>query len=237
MTVESEGAVLQAAQRVGSRPDEQFAWLYTFTARDRPMTEQQIEEIRLEMLAFVGMGPWTGHAPEHSLVGLDSPDASETVLAIYEGVRAGFDGLKRTNVFTLPRRIIDGVERRAAAIDGVAWREGSSMVPVSNGTPDQRFFGAVVALLVDIGPRLRTCDNPKCERLFLTEGRTRYCRKACSQQVRTEKYRASHPTEVSDWRHAEYERRQRKKHRNPRLQVTRRGRATKLRPSKARKRS
>src|SRR5215467_10873295 len=100
MAVESETAVLQAAQRVGNHPDEQFAWLYSFTARDRPTTEQQVEEIRLELKAFVSRSRWAEHALEHSLVGLDSPDAPETVLAIYEGVRAGFGSLKRTGVFT-----------------------------------------------------------------------------------------------------------------------------------------
>lgn len=194
-----------ALRRVGglAQPRLQLAWLCDFARREDLATASAaaIRRLRLEIGAFAVGLPWPS---QPTLAGLGGrrrlPDSGRRVrqgiLALQARVRDLFAGKEEGQVrqMSFPLSTFYGVLR-----DGV-------FLPIPIGTDEQRFYAAVFILLVREASRLRVCGNAACAWLFPPKsGKQRYCRPACSQRSRSDRYSMRHASSRDVARRRTYE--------------------------------
>ena len=80
----------------------------------------------------------------------------------------------------------------------------------SNAPYAQAFFFT----LLNIGDKLRVCQNAKCRKFFVATKRQAYCSPECSQSVRTLAYRKNNPEKFRKKRRDYYRRKQQEAHPN-----------------------
>jgi len=187
----------------------QLRWLLDFVDRDLTTKEAAADAAKqATIVSFAarmgGVGPRAA-AVMGRLSGkaLDLPllrAAPAAVERAQRAVRQALAAFAADGRCTLPFKIV-GWERLP---DG-------RVLPLVGGEGWSRFYGAVFMLVVELGPDLRVCANPKCRKLFLRSKRQTYCGPRCSQRERTHRFREKNPRRVSEARHATYVRQQRKR--------------------------
>ncbi len=203
-----EGLMVALAQ-FGLDADARLNWLVGFVDRDlkdREAAEAATHEAMLFVFSarMAKVGP---RAPAR-IGGLDDDvrdprQVREAVASVERAQREVRQALKAFAVdgrCTLPFKVV-GWER---VPDG-------RVLPLVGGDWWSRFYGAIFALVSELGRTLGVCANAKCQRLFARSKRQAYCGPRCSQRERTLRFREMHPDRVSDQRHATYVRAQRKR--------------------------
>lgn len=200
-----ELAILRTRHRraeMNVAPNPTF-WLTYFLSADLlRLTDEEWEELQASLVYFAG--------PEKRVDGLPFPSLRD-----YQHRPS------RPNVKRWQRKVREIVLQFLDPKPVVCWRSphvtGRRVVMrFSDGTWGDgfespklrdRIWAAVAEILRKDGPRIRRCDNPTCRTLFpatwkqIAKGRA-YCRRKCSQTVRTRAYREKHSERVKKARRA-----------------------------------
>lgn len=180
----------------GHNPDERLAWLMSFVEADLAATEDPGHwSVELEMFGQTSTF-WLDKATADLLMHHRGIEPSETdLIDIQADIRRGLRDLrtKRAWYFDAPRW------------RGLVW-EGQDPCPFMSGTLREMVMAAIADLLITVGPRLRACEAPGCERYFAARRpHQRRCSTRCTNRVTAARYRAAHPEKISDDRHEAYQ--------------------------------
>lgn len=201
-------------------PELRFRWLSRFAEMDASAWGAVRNDVWPEVVAFswlsVKQFSPRSVAQIFAQAMQAAPGTGTESLAQDELTVAQSDAARTLNDLRKTRRIFPDFP-----VSEAVWTEDGHIVALPGGDARQRFRAAIFAILTAVAPRLAACADPSCGRLFIKRGRRAYCRTACSQRVRTARYREGNTAAVSDARHARYTRKRRAKLGN-RVKVERR---------------
>jgi len=216
--------VYDAAIAVGSRAADHLAWLIDFAGRSLADADTR-RRSEHELLLFCRQWHFRQYA--------QGPGRMTVI---------GFSGpIPVLDLQQIARRCVDylcgkgpGRERGLWFNDepigfGLCWEPPAGPIIMSEGrTPAAHFIASIASLIGAIGDRLRQCQAPKCERMFVAaRPKAIYCGKTCQNRATTAAYRAAHREQIVEAKHDHYKRRQREQLRAPNLDVKRRPRRAK----------
>jgi len=166
----------QAIMRVGSTPETKAQWLLDVgyqQASFYDLSDEQVYTLRWEMVAFLVN---TVDFESNPGLTVSRDEAHRWLKLLQEGVKE--------------------------LTKGRWWRLKSAMrcsfrVPLDGSSPevysrvdDDDMQKKLIEVLLAVQGRLRRCQRPKCDRLFVAHKRQEYCQKSCSNKVRISKYRS-----------------------------------------------
>jgi hypothetical protein len=180
-----EAKTRAADRRVGRTPEARLRWLLDFVRREMK-AKADYEGARWEAWVFVAGLPGPRDTPSEAdllvralapnpLPSLLDRDPRLVVEALRLGLRVGLDQLREVGRLRLPV---------GTSIAGGVRAPGGRLVPTFGGsTPEDRFWAAVMMLLLTESDRLRLCADRECREWFVARGRRQYCRDRCRHRV------------------------------------------------------
>ncbi len=203
------GLLKQAETRIGDTIPDRLRWLLRFQAEDLSrLSDRRAQRLGWELIAFALP---LGRAPQFPLLGPLSFPASPSkteIQTFQRDLRTGLELLFRKQGAWTLKASVEMIEVNRWPDELVTVGTGATEAGLKgrplNGPPgasagnriDVRYhvrwpdsFWAAVASALSLGAWwLRLCR--RCGNLFIGTKRQEYCRKVCSQAVRTEQFRA-----------------------------------------------
>jgi hypothetical protein len=201
--------VLERINAVGTKADDQLAWLHRFCSADVSSAAARDSLVgNLSAMLVLRYRGWAGSS-FNAAVDLQGRLEAGEIPNIQQAVRELLAGLIPGQITALP----------VPAADGVVWRKnrGIAIVTRTHGLP--QVLSAVVDLLIEVGSKLQRC--PGCGRLFAM-GRPgqKFCSRQCGTRDRVTRWRLQNAERHSANRHGQYVRKVKTKY--PKARVARR---------------
>ncbi len=185
-------ALLAASQRVGRGFPNRARWLAGFANAELAHAKASgLDAWRWQAIvwsladppdlevAFRAALSWSPLWNPHT----QADDPSPVVRQLHRDLRAYLDRLLADGRVGVKHAAGEPLLERHADGSIIRWLIGSAVMT---------FFTAVCDVLVELGPRLRVCDPPACDKYVAAVGHFRYCSPACSQRIRTRRFVEKH---------------------------------------------